>query len=248
MMTSNATSNVTNMMSANTNAREQRFPPRDAPDEAHEARDQQEARDVEPEPLHARGRRASVGTNTCSTRRSWSRVTNVFAASRRATTRGARPEQRRAGQDHAQIERQVAALRAVLRPAHAAAPVVEAQQQRERQQQRRRRPSRRCAWSSPAASRRRRVRIVDDDFGFGGWPSAFAEGAGRARPSPSGRRASRATSTRRYWATKPASVIRLLFSVSSSSRNVSMSLPVRKTASAPASPCSPCIRPSASPS
>jgi len=33
---------------------------------------------------------------------------------------------------------------------------------------------------------------------------------------------------RHYFATKPASVIRLLLSVSSSSRNLSMSLPVRK--------------------
>src|SRR4029079_19606341 len=45
-------------------------------------------------------------------------------------------------------------------------------------------------------------------------------------PGQGGRK--RRRSRGRYFATKPASVIRLLFSVSSSSRNFSMSGPVRK--------------------
>ncbi len=43
--------------------------------------------------------------------------------------------QRGAGEDDAEVERQVAALRTVLRPAHPAAPVVEAEDQRQREQQ-----------------------------------------------------------------------------------------------------------------
>ena len=51
MMTSKAISKVTNMIAVNRKAVEQRFPQRDLADHPHEAGDQQEARDIEPEKL-----------------------------------------------------------------------------------------------------------------------------------------------------------------------------------------------------
>ena len=51
MMTSKAMSKVTNIATVNTAAVSSDFHQRDLADETHEARDQQEARDVKPEPL-----------------------------------------------------------------------------------------------------------------------------------------------------------------------------------------------------
>ena len=51
MMTSKASSKVTNIASEKRNAVSSDFHQRDAADEAHEAGDEQEARDVEPQPL-----------------------------------------------------------------------------------------------------------------------------------------------------------------------------------------------------
>ena len=165
MMTSNATSNVTNMISVNSEAVSSDFHQRDAPDHAHEARDQQEARDVEPEPLHQQAEEKGRNEDLHDAPKLVARDEGPGAPSSRCAERDAEAEQRRAGEDHAQIERQVAALRAVLRPSHPAAPVVEPEQQREREQQQvhddldgaRGRHRRRIA--------RRRARIADDDLG-----------------------------------------------------------------------------------
>ena len=68
MITSKAISKVTNMTSGEDERGEHRLPRRDAADQDHEARDEEEARDVNPEPLREQARRASVGTKTCITR------------------------------------------------------------------------------------------------------------------------------------------------------------------------------------
>jgi hypothetical protein len=52
MITSNATSKVTNIAAAEHDAGHDALPPRDAPDEAHEAGDQEEACNVKSQPLH----------------------------------------------------------------------------------------------------------------------------------------------------------------------------------------------------
>ena len=51
MMTSKAISNVTNMATVKIDRRQHRLPQRDAADQPHEADDQNEARDIKPEPL-----------------------------------------------------------------------------------------------------------------------------------------------------------------------------------------------------
>src|SRR6266568_3747450 len=118
---------------------EQGLPDADASDEYHEARDQQEARHVQTEPLRKEAKEQSREEYL------------QHAAQLRARDEG--------------VDRAIAGHR------------------------------RRIA--------RRRGRVLDDDFVFG--------------------------FRRHQLATKPASVIRLLLSASSSSRNLSMSLPVRKT-------------------
>ena len=71
--------------------------------------------------------------------------------------------------------------------------------------------------------------IVDDDFGCRVWPSALVVKADAPLVTPPARGEQQAARSEQcYFATKPASVISCVFSLSSSSRNFSMSGPVRK--------------------
>ena len=67
MMTSNAISNVTNMTTVKIAAVSNDFHQAMRPIQPHEADDQNEARDVKPEPLRDHANR-KVGTNICRTR------------------------------------------------------------------------------------------------------------------------------------------------------------------------------------
>jgi hypothetical protein len=95
---------------------------------------EQEARDVEPEPLHCRAEEQRRDEHLRHAPQLVARDEGPgnFLALEQGV---AETEDGRAGQDDAQVERQVARLRTILRPSHAAAPVVETQQQRQREQQ-----------------------------------------------------------------------------------------------------------------
>src|SRR5712692_4166982 len=206
--------------------RQQRLPPRDAPDDAHKARDQQEARDVQPEPLGGETKEARGNEHL-------HHAAKLVAVDEDPLRSGTLEEgleeavETRTAEDHGKIEREVARLRAVRRPAHAGAPVVEGHQSGERNQQQRDNDIDRARVRDPGRVLRGRVRIFDDDFffrfGHRFWKKLRTL---RCRPASVGRQA--LLLRHDQLATKPASVIRFLFSVSSSSRNFSMSEPVRK--------------------
>src|SRR5712691_1117593 len=182
--------------------REQRLPGRDAADGHHEARDQQEARHVQTEPLRKQAKeqgREEYLQHAAQLVAGDEGFARVLA---REELPGEAPEAG-AGEDHRQIEREVAGLRAGRIPPHAGAPVVEREQPREREQRERDDDVDRAIAGHRRRIARRRGRVLDDDFVFGFRGHQLA--------------------------TKPASVIRLLLSASSSSRNLSMSRPVRKT-------------------
>ena len=164
------------------------------------------------------------------TRRSWSRLTNVAAAPR-AAGRRLQAHTGGAAEDDAQIERQISALRTIL-----AQPIPLRQLSKPRS-------SASARSSTYTTTSTVRVVATAGEFSDGAVGSsttisesdelmALLAGRGVAarRLLPAqGRRLRRMQREFPYGATKPASIIRPLFNVSSSSRKVSMSLPVRKT-------------------
>src|SRR5262249_2902460 len=69
---------------------EHRLPQRNAPNDAHEASDQEKTGDVEPEPLREQAKQQR-GDEDFITRRSWSRVRNVCVAPAPVTNEVMRP-------------------------------------------------------------------------------------------------------------------------------------------------------------
>jgi len=211
-------------------ARQQRLPPGDAADETHEACDQQKARDVDAEPLRrgAEQKRRDEDLHHAAELIARDEGLRAFGT---LDDRDDQPEQRGTAEDQAKIERQIARLRAVLRPGRAAFDVVVAKDERQRDQQD-------VGDDLDLARRRDRRRIV---LGLGGLGDCFGircgHGAARmealgapvhARCDSAGPRTPRER-RRAYFSTNPASTIRFLFKASSCSRKVTMSLPVRKT-------------------
>src|SRR3954453_10619707 len=200
---------------------EQRFPPCNLADDAHETGDQEEARDIEPEELR------------CETEQDSRHEHGRYPAELRLRDEGlarllAREEcddqavETRAGKDDGEIEREIAGLRAGRLPACACPPVVVAECQRQRQQEKANDDVGGAIAGDGRRIRLRRGRILDDNFnisvGHGlsrliSWSSSTAERRGSAKA---------------HCAANPASVISALFSASSSSRNLSISCPLRK--------------------
>src|SRR5215470_6770358 len=107
-------------------SREQRLPPGDPPDEPHEPRDQKEARDIQAEPLRQQAeekRRREHLQHAPQLIPGYEGLHDPVPLEKRC----GQPIERRAGEDEAQIERQVSRLRAVVGPADAAAPIVDAE-------------------------------------------------------------------------------------------------------------------------
>src|SRR4051812_32758272 len=177
-----------------------RFPCGDAPDELHESSHEQETCDVQPEPLHQHAKQQRRNEHLRDTPELLS-SDEGFARVLARQNLLYEAVQAGGGKDYGKIEREIAGLRAGGVPRHAGAPVIECEKCGERQQQ-----HRDGKVDGPGRAQRRRIarrrpRVLDDDLDF---------------------------SLRHYFATKPASVIRFLLRAPSSSRNFSMSFPVRK--------------------
>src|SRR5882672_2475165 len=117
-------------------ARQQRLPPRDLADPAHEAGDEEEARDVQAEPLREEAKEERRHQHLHHA----PQLVAVDEGRARAPAIEERldePEQARRSEEQRQVEREVARLRAVRRPARAALPVVPAHQRREGEEQER---------------------------------------------------------------------------------------------------------------
>src|SRR3954451_17123947 len=195
---------------------EERFPPCDLADHAHETGDQEEARDIEAEELR------------CETEQDSRHEHGRYPAELRLRNEGlsrliAREEcddqavEACAGKDDGEVEREITGLRAGRLPACAGTPVVVAECQRQRQQEKTNDDVGGAIAGDGRRIRLRRGRIIDDNFniivGHGlsrliSWSSSTAERRGSAKA---------------HCAANPASVISDLFSASSSSRKLSIS-------------------------
>src|SRR5689334_14595045 len=101
---------------------EQRFPPRDLADDAHETRNQQEACDIEPEELSGEAEqdgRNEHGEHAAQLRLRDKRLSGFLARQES----GDQAVETRAGKDDGEIEREIAGLRAGRLPARAGTPV-----------------------------------------------------------------------------------------------------------------------------
>src|SRR6266705_2163298 len=103
---------------------EQGLPDADASDEYHEARDQQEARHVEPEPLRQEAKEERRDENLQHAAKLRARDEGLACLLAREELLGEAPEAG-GGEDDREIEREVAGLRAGRVPPRAGAPVVE---------------------------------------------------------------------------------------------------------------------------
>src|SRR5256885_3905750 len=115
-------------------ARQQRFPPRDAADEPHEARDEEEARRVDAEPLREEAEEESRDQHLHHA----PQLVTVDEGRLRALPVNERldeAEEARRAEEQRQVEGEVARLGAVGSPARAALPVVESHQPRKGEQQ-----------------------------------------------------------------------------------------------------------------
>src|SRR6266699_1771870 len=115
---------------------EQGLPDADASDEYHEARDQQEARHVEPEPLRQEAKEERRDENLQHAAKLRARDEGLACLLAREELLGEAPEAG-GGEDDREIEREVAGLRAGRVPPQAGAPVVEREHPGERQQRER---------------------------------------------------------------------------------------------------------------
>src|SRR5437660_3010110 len=114
--------------------REQRFPQRDLADQAHEARNQQEARDVESEKLRQKAKQQR--RNEYRHHPAGLRAGNEALARLLARQEGCdQTIETGAAEDDRQIERKIARLRAGRIPADAGAPIVPPERCRQRQKQ-----------------------------------------------------------------------------------------------------------------
>src|SRR6202022_1251785 len=233
----------------------QRFPQRDPADHSHEGGDQEKARDIKPEKLRSQTeqqrrnehRHDAPELRTCD---------EGFGSLLARQEGGDEAIEAGAGKDHRQIKREIAGLRAGRIPCNAGAPVVKPERQRQHQQQQRNRDVDDTGIGYCRRVGLRRGRIVDNNFNFGfghdhlcclGSTIISLNGVKNTRNHPRKRMIQYSVSpaviakTRStgcpafarhdsiiYFATNPASVISDLLSASSSSRNFSMSLPVRK--------------------
>src|SRR6266511_6245992 len=145
---------------------EQRLPQGNAPDDPHEARDQEKACDIEPEPLreqaeHQRGNEDLHDAAQLVAREEY--VRGSYAC----RERGDETVEAGGGEDEPEIEREVAGLRSVRFPCDPGAPVVEAEQTRQREQQQRDDDLDGAGADHGWRIVRRRGRSLDDDFSFG---------------------------------------------------------------------------------
>src|SRR5260221_99066 len=178
----------------------ERLPRLDAPHHDHEARDEEEARDIEAEPLRDRhieeGREEHLqhAPELVARDEGLRRLAALAKLQDQAEEAGA-------GEDHRDPEGEVACRGPGRLPRDAGAPVVEGHQQREREE------------------RREGDNLDRALLGDGG--RIVARLLGIPRDDLDARVA--------HFATKPASVMRLLLRLSSSSRNLTMSLPAYHT-------------------
>src|SRR6185369_8641804 len=112
-------------------AGEQRLPESYAAHHPHEARDQQEARHVEPEPLREQAEKECRDENLHDPAQLIARDES-FASLRRIENHAAETIEAGASENDRKVERKISRLRTIRRPHHAGAPVVEGKQQCQR--------------------------------------------------------------------------------------------------------------------
>ena len=153
------------MMAANRKAVSSDFHSAMRPIDTHEARDQEEARDVEPEPLReqAEQQRGDEHLHHPAELRTGDECLPGACAGHQ---RGHEPVQAGGGEDEAEIEREVAGLRSVRGPRDAGAPIVVAEQDRQREQHQRNDDLDGAGADDGGRVVRWSGRVLDDDFSF----------------------------------------------------------------------------------